>query len=104
MAKNVTCKYRITATVKADTKYELEVTKENLISRGKHPSHRPHHDRSGRASRTTQTCSLTSKARELAFAPNIDVRTPRLGPFLLLKERYSRTSSRVKDKDQYNSC
>jgi hypothetical protein len=34
MAKNVTCKYRITATVKADTKYELEVIKENLIRAG----------------------------------------------------------------------
>jgi hypothetical protein len=30
MAKNVTCKYRITATVKADTNYELEVIKANL--------------------------------------------------------------------------
>ena len=30
MGKNVTCKYRITATVKADTTYELEVIKENL--------------------------------------------------------------------------
>jgi len=34
MAKNVTCKYRITATVKADTTYELEVIKENLIRAG----------------------------------------------------------------------
>ena len=34
MAKNVTCKYRITATVKADTNYELEVIKENLIRAG----------------------------------------------------------------------
>ena len=34
MAKNVTCKYRITATVKADTTYELEVVKENLIRAG----------------------------------------------------------------------
>ena len=34
MAKNITCKYRITATVKADTTYELEVIKENLIRAG----------------------------------------------------------------------
>jgi hypothetical protein len=34
MAKNVTCKYRITATVKADTTYELEVIKEKLIRAG----------------------------------------------------------------------
>jgi hypothetical protein len=34
MAKNVTCKYRITARVKADTNYELEVIKENLIRAG----------------------------------------------------------------------
>jgi hypothetical protein len=34
MAKNVTCKYRITATVKADTNYELEVIKANLIRAG----------------------------------------------------------------------
>jgi hypothetical protein len=34
MAKNVTCKYRITATVKADTTYELEVIKANLIRAG----------------------------------------------------------------------
>jgi hypothetical protein len=34
MAKNVTRKYRITATVKADTTYELEVIKEKLIRAG----------------------------------------------------------------------
>ena len=34
MAKNVTCKYRITVTVKADTNYELEVIKKNLIGPG----------------------------------------------------------------------
>jgi hypothetical protein len=34
MTKNVTCKYRITATVKADTNYELEVIKANLIRAG----------------------------------------------------------------------
>jgi hypothetical protein len=34
MAKNVTRKYRITATVKADTNYELEVIKANLIRAG----------------------------------------------------------------------
>ena len=34
MAKNVTCKYRITAAVKADTDYELEVIKANLIRAG----------------------------------------------------------------------
>jgi hypothetical protein len=32
--KNVTCKYRITATIKADTNYELEVIKANLIRAG----------------------------------------------------------------------
>ena len=31
MAKNVECKYRVTATIKADTKYELETIKANLI-------------------------------------------------------------------------
>jgi hypothetical protein len=34
MAKNVACKYRITATVKADTKYELEAIKARLIRAG----------------------------------------------------------------------
>jgi hypothetical protein len=34
MAKNVTCKYRITATVKAHTTYELEVLKKKLIRAG----------------------------------------------------------------------
>jgi hypothetical protein len=34
MAKNVTCKYRITATIKADTNYELEIIKANLIRAG----------------------------------------------------------------------
>jgi hypothetical protein len=34
MAKNVTCKYRITATIKADTNYELETIKANLIRAG----------------------------------------------------------------------
>jgi hypothetical protein len=34
MAKNVTCKYRITATVQADTIYELEAIKANLIRAG----------------------------------------------------------------------
>ena len=34
MAKNVTCKYRITATVKADTIYEREAIKERLIGLG----------------------------------------------------------------------
>jgi hypothetical protein len=34
MAKNVACKYRVTATVKADTEYELEVIKAKLIRAG----------------------------------------------------------------------
>jgi hypothetical protein len=34
MAKNVACKYRITATVKADTIYELEAIKAKLIRAG----------------------------------------------------------------------
>ena len=34
MAKNVECKYRVTATVKADTIYELEAIKERLIRAG----------------------------------------------------------------------
>ena len=34
MAKNVTCKYRITATIKAETTYELEAIKERLIRAG----------------------------------------------------------------------
>lgn len=34
MAKNVECKYRVTATIKADTKYELEVIKAKLIRAG----------------------------------------------------------------------
>jgi hypothetical protein len=31
MANNVECKYRVTATIKADTKYELEIIKAKLI-------------------------------------------------------------------------
>jgi len=34
MAKNVACKYRVTATVKADTVYELEAIKARLIRAG----------------------------------------------------------------------
>ena len=34
MDKKVECKYRITATAKADTIYELEAIKENLIKTG----------------------------------------------------------------------
>jgi hypothetical protein len=34
MAKNVECRYRVTATIKADTKYELEVIKAQLIRAG----------------------------------------------------------------------
>ena len=34
MDKKVECKYRITATVKADTTYELEAIKERLIRAG----------------------------------------------------------------------
>jgi len=34
MAKSTECKYRVTATIKADTKYELEVIKANLIEAG----------------------------------------------------------------------
>ena len=34
MDKKVECKYRITATAKADTIYELEAIKENLIKAG----------------------------------------------------------------------
>jgi hypothetical protein len=34
MAKNVACKYRITATVKADTIYELEAIKARLVRAG----------------------------------------------------------------------
>jgi hypothetical protein len=34
MAKNVACKYRVTATVKADTIYELEAIKARLIRAG----------------------------------------------------------------------
>jgi hypothetical protein len=34
MAKNITCKYRITATVKADTNYELEAIKAELTRAG----------------------------------------------------------------------
>ena len=34
MDKKVECKYRITATVKADTIYELEAIKERLIRAG----------------------------------------------------------------------
>ena len=34
MAKNVACKYRVTATIKADTEYELEVIKAKLIRAG----------------------------------------------------------------------
>ena len=64
MDKKVECKYRITATVKADTIYELEAIKERLIRAGaKIPSHRPHYDRHRRASRPAKACSLISKAR-----------------------------------------
>jgi hypothetical protein len=34
MAKNVECKYRVTATIKAEAKYELEVIKTKLIRAG----------------------------------------------------------------------
>jgi hypothetical protein len=34
MAKNVTCKYRVTATIQADTIYELEAVKARLIRAG----------------------------------------------------------------------
>jgi hypothetical protein len=34
MSRNVTCKYRVTATIKADTKYELEIIKAKLIKAG----------------------------------------------------------------------
>ena len=34
MAKNVTCKYRVTATIKADTIYELEAIKARLVRAG----------------------------------------------------------------------
>jgi hypothetical protein len=34
MAKNVECKYRVTATIKADTKYELQIIKAKLIGAG----------------------------------------------------------------------
>jgi hypothetical protein len=34
MAKNVVCKYRVTATIRADTIYELEAIKENLTRAG----------------------------------------------------------------------
>jgi hypothetical protein len=34
MAKNVACKYRVTATLQADTIYELEAIKANLIRAG----------------------------------------------------------------------
>ena len=62
MDKKVECKYRITATVKADTIYELEAIKERLIRAGA-KIHRPHYDRHRRASRPAKACSLTSKAR-----------------------------------------
>ena len=60
MDKKVECKYRITATVKADTIYEA--IKERLIRAGA-KIHRPHYDRHRRASRPAKACSLTSKAR-----------------------------------------
>jgi hypothetical protein len=34
MANNVACKYRVTATIKADTIYELETIKADLIKAG----------------------------------------------------------------------
>jgi hypothetical protein len=34
MAKNVMCKYRVTATIQADTIYELEAVKAGLIRAG----------------------------------------------------------------------
>ena len=34
MAENVACKYRVTATIKSDTKYELEIIKAKLIRTG----------------------------------------------------------------------
>jgi hypothetical protein len=34
MAKDVTCKYRVTATIKADPKYELETIRAKLIRAG----------------------------------------------------------------------
>jgi hypothetical protein len=34
MAKDIECKYRVTATIKADTKYELEVIKARLVRAG----------------------------------------------------------------------
>ena len=34
MAKNVTFKYRVTATIKADTNYELEAIKARLVRAG----------------------------------------------------------------------
>jgi hypothetical protein len=34
MAKSIECKYRVTATIKADTKYELEVIKAKLTKAG----------------------------------------------------------------------
>ena len=34
MSRNVTCKYRVTATIKADTIYELEAIKAKLIRAG----------------------------------------------------------------------
>ena len=34
MAKNVTCKYRVTATIRADTIYELEAIRAGLTRAG----------------------------------------------------------------------
>jgi hypothetical protein len=34
MSRNVSCKYRVTATIKPDTKYELEIIKAKLIKAG----------------------------------------------------------------------
>ena len=60
MDKKVECKYRVTATIKADTKYELEVIKDRLIRAG---ATILHIDRitsiTEEPSGPTKTCSLT---------------------------------------------
>ena len=74
MAKNVACKYRVTATIKADTEYEIEIIKAKLIRAGQISFAPTPSSSSAKNPRPTKTCSLTS-----GFAPIFD---PRLGPFL----------------------
>jgi hypothetical protein len=61
MDKKVECKYRVTATVKADTIYELETIKERLIRAGAKILRIDPPLRSSRQSAQTHQQTLTAK-------------------------------------------